>query len=226
MRTFWLPQSKACASSIPTISIFTSFTSRARKCPWKKHWAHSKTCVDQGKIRYIGVSNFDVEQMEHAIRALRRHPLVSNQVRYSLIDRTIEGPVLDYCAEQGITVIAYSPLARGMRFLMDCDPRGVLHELSDKYGKTPAQICLNWCLDKAPVVVIPKGNSREHALENAGAAGWLLEASDSRRLDDEIRYRRRSRVEGAIRKMLPRGVKGALKRGVQKLPPALRRRFH
>jgi diketogulonate reductase-like aldo/keto reductase len=182
--------------------------------------------VDQGKIRFIGVSNFSVEQMERAIRALRRHRLASNQVRYSVIDRTIEGPLLDYCAKQGITVIAYSPLGRGMRFVHDCDPRLLLRELSDKYRRTPAQICLNWCLDRAFVVVIPKGNSREHVLENAGASGWRLEASDVRRLDDEIRYRRRSKVEVALREVLPPGVRGVLKRGVERLPPAWRRRFH
>lgn len=182
--------------------------------------------VDQGKIRHIGVSNFSVAQMQSALRALRRHRLASNQVRYSLIDRTIEGPLLDFCDKEGITVIAYTPLARGLHFVTDCDPRGLVRELAAKYQKTSAQVCLNWCLAKAPVVVIPKGNSPEHVRENAGASGWQLEAPDLRRLDEEIRYRRRGSVEVAVRKMLPGSVKGVLKRGMRSLPAALRRRFH
>ncbi|MFO1305236.1 MAG: aldo/keto reductase [Burkholderiales bacterium] len=182
--------------------------------------------VDQGKIRYIGVSNFDVDQLRRANRALRRHPLVSNQIRYSLVDRTIESGILEHCAVHGITVIAHTPLARGMRFILDSDPQGLLDELSGKYRKTPAQICLNWCLDKSPVVVIPGSSTREHILDNASASGWRLEASDVRRLDGQIRFRRRSAAEAALRRMLPRGVKRLLKRAVEELPPALPRRFH
>ena len=66
--------------------------------------------VDQGKIRFVGVSNFSVAQIEEA-QAASKNPVVSNQVIYSLAKRGIEEDVLPYCQENGITVIAYSPLA-------------------------------------------------------------------------------------------------------------------
>ena len=70
--------------------------------------------MDRGKIRFIGVSNFSVSDLEKAQAALSRHKIVSNQVRYSLIDRTIEGSLLRYCEQQGIALVAYSPLACGL----------------------------------------------------------------------------------------------------------------
>lgn len=82
--------------------------------------------VQAGKVRFIGVSNFAVDQLQRAQRALARNCIASNQVRYSMVDRTIENGLLEYCAAQRITVIAYTPLARGLHHLYDCDPRGVL----------------------------------------------------------------------------------------------------
>jgi diketogulonate reductase-like aldo/keto reductase len=182
--------------------------------------------VDAGKVRFIGVSNFSIEQLGRAERALQRHPIVSNQVRYSIADRTIEDALLDYCATRHITVIAYSPLARGLQYLFDCDPRGVLVELAEKYRKTPAQIALNWCLCRDPVVVIPKGNSIQHVLENCGSSDWRLEAVDVLRLDTDFRFRRRSRMEEILRKAMPRTIKRTIQMTVQHLPAGIRRRFH
>ena len=70
--------------------------------------------VDAGKVRHVGVSNFSVAEMEEARAALPNAPIVSNQVEYSLTDRSIEAETLPYCQANGITVIAYSPLARGL----------------------------------------------------------------------------------------------------------------
>ena len=71
--------------------------------------------VDAGKVRFIGVSNFSVRDLVNAQAAISRQRIVSNQVRYSLAERTIEGGMLEYCQKNGITVIAYSPLASGNR---------------------------------------------------------------------------------------------------------------
>ncbi|UCC48920.1 MAG: aldo/keto reductase, partial [Gemmatimonadota bacterium] len=73
--------------------------------------------VEAGKIRTIGVSNFSARAMERAseVLAARGMPLVSNQVRYSLLDRAIEANgVLDAAKDLGVTIIAYSPLAQGI----------------------------------------------------------------------------------------------------------------
>src|SRR5262245_4672751 len=130
--------------------------------------------VDEGKIRFIGVSNFSVKRLQAAQKALGRYPIVSNQVRYNVTDRTIENDMLPYCQAQGITVIAYSPLAARTSRIMDCDPTGVLKELSQMTGYTPVQVAINWCLCQDRVVTIPKGNSVAHILENCGSSNWRL----------------------------------------------------
>jgi diketogulonate reductase-like aldo/keto reductase len=174
--------------------------------------------VDAGKVRFVGVSNFTVSELRRAQRAMRKHTIVSNQVRYNLVDRTIEKDLLGYCEANGIVVIAHTPLARGLSHIMDCDPHGVLAEMARTLGKTPAQIALNWCLRERAVVVIPKGNSVEHVVENCGASDWRLEPGHIRRLDQEIRFRRRSRVEIFLRRRLPAGFKSGVRNLVQYLP--------
>jgi diketogulonate reductase-like aldo/keto reductase len=96
-----------------------------------------------------------------------RHPVVSNQVRYNLIDRTIETGLLQYCQAQQITVIAYIPLAKSLGRIMDCDPAGIIAEIARVTGKSPAQIVINWCLRQEGVVAVAKGGSEEHILEIA-----------------------------------------------------------
>jgi diketogulonate reductase-like aldo/keto reductase len=182
--------------------------------------------ADAGKVRFIGVSNFSVSLLHQAQHALRKHPIVSNQERYNLADRTIELEVLPYCEGNHITVIAYSPLARGLSHLLDCDPRGVLNEIARLVCKTPAQVALNWCLSRSPVVAIPKSNSTEHFLENCGASGWRLDADQVRRLDKGIGFRQRGRVEAFLRRRLPPVLKHGLQHAVQSLPRACRRRIN
>src|SRR5947199_340486 len=65
----------------------------------------------EGKIRYLGVSNFDVSQME---RALKVAPIQTLQPRYNMFDREIEAAILPFCLEQGIGILAHSPLAKGL----------------------------------------------------------------------------------------------------------------
>lgn len=182
--------------------------------------------VDAGKVRFIGVSNFTVAQLQRAERAMSRHSIVANQVRYNLADRTIEGELLEYCAARRITIIAYSPLARGLPYLYDSDPAGVLQEIARACGKTPAQVALNWCLSREPVVVIPKGNSVGHVIENCAASGWRLSTEDLWRLDTQFVSRRRHAMEVMLRRVLPRGAKRTIHHAVQWLPAGLRRRFN
>jgi diketogulonate reductase-like aldo/keto reductase len=180
--------------------------------------------VDAGKVRFIGVSNFSVAQLEQARKALGKYPVVSNQVRYSLIDRTIEGGLLQYCQTAGITVIAYSPLARGMGRIADCDPTGILARIARETGKTEAQIAINWCLCQDGVIAIPKGNSIEHVLENCASSGWYLTPEQLRLLNDQIRYRRRTWLDAFVRRHMPRSVHGIALRTARMVPAAIRRR--
>ena len=184
-----------------------------------------ESLVDAGKIRFIGVSNFSVSEMEAAVLALHTYPLVANQVRYNLADRTIEADVLPFCQANGITVIAYSPLGRDWQRILDCDPEGVLADVARATGRTAAQVALNWCLGRDGVVVIPKSHSIAHVRENGGASGWSLTAAQREVLDSRIRFRRRSRRETALRAMLPTGLAPVVKRGLARLPRALRARL-
>lgn len=129
--------------------------------------------IDAGKVRYIGVSNFSVAQCEEA-QTLTRNRIVSNQVRYSLIDRTIERDLLPYCQKKDITVIAYSPLARSVDKMRSDLGRGVLTRVADSEGKTEAQVALNWCIAKRNVVAIPRASTVAHVEDVCGAAGWRL----------------------------------------------------
>jgi diketogulonate reductase-like aldo/keto reductase len=177
-----------------------------------------------GKVRFAGVSNFSVAQLREAQQALGRYPIVSNQVRYSLIDRTFEPDLLPYCRTHDVTVIAYCPLARGLDRIRDCDPSGAIDELTRTTGKSAAQIVLNWCLCKDGVVAIPKGNSEQHILDNCGATGWRLSAESIALLDARIRHRRRNSFDYLARRYVPRPLQSIASRAVRVLPPGLRRR--
>jgi len=180
--------------------------------------------MDAGKIRFAGVSNFSVTQLREAQKALGRYPIVSNQVRYNLIDRTIEKDLLPYCQANHVTVIAYCPLARGLDRIRDCDPTGVIDELARMTGKSPAQIVINWCLGKDGVVAIPKGNSTEHILDNCAASDWRLSPEQLALLDSRIQYRRRSRFDVLVRQWMPGPLQSFAVRAVNALPRGLRRR--
>ena len=134
--------------------------------------------VEAGKVRYIGVSNFSVQEMEEAQAALAKSRIASNQVEYSLTERSIEPDVLPYCQANAITVIAYSPLARGLGNFGKGDRARALADVAARNGRTVAQAALNWCLSHDRVMVIPKSNSAARVEENCGASGWRLSDED------------------------------------------------
>ena len=181
--------------------------------------------IEQGKVRFAGVSNFSLGQLQAAQRALGKHPIVSNQVRYNLIDRTIERDLLPYCRANGITVIAYCPLARGLDRVRDCDPSSVIGELAHMTSRSPAQIVINWCLCQPGVVAIPKGNSTAHILDNCGASDWRLTQEQLALLNSRIQFRQRNRFDTIIRDWMPGSLHSLAVRTLQVLPRGLRRRL-
>ncbi len=181
--------------------------------------------IAAGKVRYAGVSNFSVVQLQDAQKALGKYPIVSNQVRYNLIDRTIEGDLLEHCRAHQVTVIAYCPLARGLGRVRDCDPSGVIDDVARTANKSPAQVVLNWCLCHEGVVAIPKGNSEKHVLDNCGAAGWRLSPDQIALLDARILHRRRNRLDELARRYMPRSLQSLASRAVRFLPAGMRRRI-
>lgn len=133
--------------------------------------------VKQGKIRNIGVSNFSVEQLKNAQEVLSVQEIVSNQVKYNLTSRGIEEDLIPYCKSEKITVVAYSPL-KGKLFGSEDD---ILNEIASKYGKTRAQVTLNFLTSKDNVVAIPKADNPDHVRENCGSSGWRLSEDDLKR---------------------------------------------
>lgn len=142
----------------------------------------------EGKIRHIGISNFSVRQTIEAQESLSKSTLASNQVEYSLLDRSIETDLLSYAERAHITIIAYSPVARGQ---IPQGRRGqqwqVLDEIASKYGKTRTQVALNWVIARNPVAAIPKAASLDHVRENAGATGWQMSKMDHEKLSEAFR---------------------------------------
>jgi diketogulonate reductase-like aldo/keto reductase len=157
--------------------------------------------VDQGKIKFIGVSNFMVEDLKRAQRAISKQKIVSNQVRFNLIDRTIENGLLRYCQESSISVIAHSPLATGLQSIQAMDPEGVLKTVAASRSRTIAQIALNWCLSNKGVVTIPKASSLEHVTENCQAGDFQLTTEELHLLNTKVRFHKRGLLERFARRL-------------------------
>lgn len=129
--------------------------------------------VESEKVKNIGVCNMSVDQLKE-VQSCVKHPIVCNQVHYSLAYREIvSSGVLDYCQKNSIAIIAWGPLQTGMLVHTD-----MLKRLSAKYNKTPYQIALNWLIYQTGVVTIAKTSNVKHLDENVGAIGWQLKPAD------------------------------------------------
>jgi diketogulonate reductase-like aldo/keto reductase len=162
--------------------------------------------VDTAKVRFIGVSNFSVRDLINAQAALSKQRIAANQVRYNLVERTIEGGLLQYCQKNGITVIAYSPLATGLGNIRAMDPQEVLRRVAEASSKSEVQVALNWCIRKENVIAISKASTVAHVQENLAASGWKLQPESLRLLEDEIRSRRRGPLQTSARRAVRWGM--------------------
>jgi aryl-alcohol dehydrogenase-like predicted oxidoreductase len=170
--------------------------------------------VQAGLIRSVGVSNYNVARMRRAHAALEKHglALAANQVQYSLLNRKIEtNGVLQAAKDLGVTIIAWSPLARGVLSgkyhanpeLLKAVPRPrrmmlqrglersrpiveALQEIAMNYDATLAQVALNWLINFQgdTVVAIPGMSKVEQAEQNAGAMSFKLSDVELARLDE------------------------------------------
>jgi aryl-alcohol dehydrogenase-like predicted oxidoreductase len=180
-----------------------------------KSWMDAMSdVVADGLIRAVGVSNYSPAQTTIAFEALDKHhiPLASNQVKYSLLDRHPErSGLVELCKKLDITIIAYSPLEKGIltgkytpnnvpsdfrswrynkTYLTKIKPLlHALHEISEAHaGMTTTKVALNWLMCKG-AVPIPGARNMMQARENAGGLGWRLSNEDVNRLDkisDEV----------------------------------------
>jgi diketogulonate reductase-like aldo/keto reductase len=140
--------------------------------PMEETFSALNEMVEQRKVKYLGVSNFSLEQLKRA-KGLSKTPIVANQVPYSLEERQYaENGVLDYCQKQGILLTAYWPIRRS-----DLQ-NPFLNTLAVKYEATCAQIALAWLVGQKGVITIPKSTDPLHLKENLRAADIELSPVD------------------------------------------------
>jgi diketogulonate reductase-like aldo/keto reductase len=146
-----------------------------------------ETLVDRGQVRYIGVSNFSLRELQAAQKAMRQYPIVANQVLYNLNRRDIERDLLPYCQQHDITILAYTPLDDGRLakkpWLRSSRGMNVLDQVATEVHKTLAQVALRWCTSRPNVITIPKSDSVQRTVENCQASGWQLSQEQVQRLD-------------------------------------------
>lgn len=124
---------------------------------------------DEGKILDFGVSNFDLDDMQEAAALPHGKNIAANQVLYNLARRGIEWDLLPWCRQQGIPVMAYSPLESNAADQAPLLGRPQLHTVAARHGVTPAQVAVAWLLRQEGVVTIPKAVQPAHVRANRAA---------------------------------------------------------
>jgi diketogulonate reductase-like aldo/keto reductase len=133
--------------------------------------------VRQGKVRHLGVSNFNLKQVKQSA-ALCETPLLTNQVSYSLPDRTyVKNGVLAYCQENEILLTAYSPVKR-----RNIKSNQTLAAIAKAHGATREQIALAWLVMQPRVITIPMSFNPQHQAENLRAGELVLSEEEMERL--------------------------------------------
>jgi diketogulonate reductase-like aldo/keto reductase len=136
------------------------------------------TLARAGKIRYWGVSNFDVSDMEELVGLPGGSAVATDQVLYNLLRRGIEYDLLPWCRERKLPIMAYSPIEQG-RML----GHPTLQSVAARHHATPAQVALAWVLRQDGIITIPKAGTPAHVRENRAALELRLTAQDLAALD-------------------------------------------
>jgi diketogulonate reductase-like aldo/keto reductase len=134
--------------------------------------------LEAGAIRFWGVSNFDVEDMEELFALQGGTKCATNQVLYNLRRRGIEAGLLPWSRFRSVPIMAYSPIEQG-RLLHD----RTLTTVAIRHRAAPAQIALAWVLRQSDMMVIPKASSEGHVRENRAALDIRLTEADLAELD-------------------------------------------
>lgn len=128
---------------------------------------------DKGKIKHVGVSNFNPQLFQ---KALDIGPVINNQVKFTMYDEQFDN--LEIAKKNNVTITAYSPLERGIIAGND-----LLEKIGEKYGKSASQVELRWLIQLGNVSVIPKAASEKHRIENFNVFDFDLSEQDM----DEIK---------------------------------------
>ncbi len=134
--------------------------------------------VEKGKVKHLGVSNFNLPLLKKA-QALAETPIVTNQVPYSLSDRSyVKNGVLAYCQANNILLTAYSPVKEGR---MKVNP--ALQAVAAAHQASPYQIALAWLVQQPKVITIPMSFDPDHQAENFSAADIELTDAEMQGLE-------------------------------------------
>ncbi len=197
-------RASSCSSSRKSLPSHATFDGTIRACEaslrrletsyldcYLLHWRGSvplaetmralERLVTDGKIRALGVSNFDVADLEEAQAALEREPIACNQVLYHLGERTVETHELPFCRDRRIAIVAYTPFGRGD--WSDGPGASTLADIGRKHGATPHQVILAFLTRDPNVFTIPKAATVGHVEQNAAAGDLRLDAEDVAAID-------------------------------------------
>ncbi len=145
------------------------------KGKYKDTWRALEKLHEDGKVRAIGVSNFQIHHLEDLLADAKVRPVV-NQVELHPLLSQVE--LRNYCKEQGIQIEAWAPLAQGR--LLD---NPTLQAIADKHGKSIAQVLLRWDIQSG-IVTIPKSIKKERIVQNADIYDFELSAEEMKQIDD------------------------------------------
>ena len=151
--------------------------SPSRTPDWEKinleTWQALTELYEAGKVRAIGVSNFLPHHLDALIKT--KVPPMTNQIEFNPGVKQPETTA--YCKEHGLLVEAWSPLGSG-KLLQE--PK--LHAIAEKYGKSPAQLCLRWILQKG-ILPLPKSVTKERILQNTQLFDFCISSEDVQIMD-------------------------------------------
>ena len=135
--------------------------------------------VREGKVKHLGVSNFKLKMLKESV-ALSETPLLTNQVPYSLPEKTyLENGVIAYCQQNDILVTAYSPVK-----FRNLKVNATLKSIAAAHGATSYQVALAWLIAQPRVITIPMSFDPGHIRENFEAAEIQLSSDEMSRLDN------------------------------------------
>lgn len=138
---------------------------------------------DEGLVKNIGVCNFGVDSFIKA-QGASSNKIVLNQVHYNLIFREPQRKgLLEYCQNNDVFLEAWRPLQQGN---LSHPGITILDEMAKKYGKTQAQIAINWLISQKNVITLSKTSNIKHLEDNLGAMGWEMDKEDVDLLIDKF----------------------------------------
>lgn len=177
---------KACEKSLKRLGVdyLDSYLLHWRgSIPLKETIEALEDLVDAGKIRSLGVSNFDCDDLKEAMSHLRTHKIVCNQVLYNLYDRGIERNLIPMCQKEEIAVVGYTPFGQRREPAANTTGGGVLQAIAKSKASTVRQVMLAFLVRMEGVFTIPKAAKQNHTIENAAAGDLQLSEAEVSQID-------------------------------------------